>query len=117
MISYNSKLKEVNAMSTYPIEKILLDYANGRMDVEMATGHSLQHVSQLYTAQTSAATERQALRQKVSALEELIKTLQTRNEHLQPLPASLAALQRAVSQVQHKVDNLITQTSLPSQHS
>ena len=53
----------------------------------------------------------------VSALEELIKTLQTRNEHLQPLPASLATLQRAASQVQHKVDTLITQTSLPSQHS
>ncbi len=86
-------------MSTYPIEKILIDYDNGRMDVEMAMGHSLQHVSKLYTAQTSAATERQALRQKVSALEELIKTLQTRNDRLQPLPDSLAALQRTITQV------------------
>ncbi len=97
-------------MSTYPIEKILTDYDNGRMDVEMAMGHSLQHISKLYAAQTSADAERQALRQKVSALEELIKSLQ-------PLPDRLTTLQRTVTQVQRKVDNLIAQATLPPQQS
>jgi len=55
-------------MATYPHEKVLADYARGDMDVEMAMGHSLQHIGQLHAAQTAATAERQALRKQVTTL-------------------------------------------------
>jgi hypothetical protein len=104
-------------MSTYPIEKILSDYDNGRMDVEMALGHSLQHISKLYAAQNSNAAERQVLRQQISALEEQVKTLQTKTDRLQPLLDSQVVVQRTLVLLQNKVDNLIAQATLPPQQS
>ncbi|MFN8492548.1 MAG: hypothetical protein U0350_33410 [Caldilineaceae bacterium] len=104
-------------MSTYPIEKILFDYEHNRMDGEMALGHSLQHISKLYAAQASADAERQLLRQKVNALEAWLQTLQAKSDRVQTLPESLITLQRTLALLQHKVDNLIAQTTLPSQQS
>jgi hypothetical protein len=41
-------------MSTYDYDKVMADYANGRITVEMAMGHSLQHIGKLYEAQAAA---------------------------------------------------------------
>ncbi len=62
-------------MSTYHHKKVLSDYANGRMDLEMAMGHSLQHIDKSYEAQTTANTRRQEIRDKATDLEKEVKTL------------------------------------------
>ena len=43
-------------MSTYDLDKIISDYANERMSVEMALGHALQHIGKLYANDTATAT-------------------------------------------------------------
>ena len=44
-------------MATYDPKQVLADYATGRITPEMAVGHSLQHIEQLYAAQTSQRQE------------------------------------------------------------
>ena len=64
-------------MGTYDHKKVLLDYANGNITAEMAVnGHSLQHVSKLYEAQTAANFSQYELRSKVDTLENMVNTLQ-----------------------------------------
>ena len=41
-------------MATYDPKHVLADYAAGRITAEMAVGHSLQHIAQLYEAQATA---------------------------------------------------------------
>jgi hypothetical protein len=53
-------------MSTYDHNKVLADYASGKITPEMAVGHSLQHISQLYEAQ--AETSKANLSASTSAL-------------------------------------------------
>ncbi len=45
-------------MSTYDYEKILSDYANDRMSVEMTLGHALLHIGKLYAAQSASTLGR-----------------------------------------------------------
>jgi len=66
-------------MATYDPKQLLADYANGRITPEMAVGHSLQHIEQLYAAQTS---QRQEWRGKTDALEKRVNGLQTAVERL-----------------------------------
>ncbi len=63
-------------MSTYDHKKILSDYANGRMTIEMAMGHTLQHVDKLYDLQTTANVNRYELRGRVDTFEKMATTLQ-----------------------------------------
>ena len=63
-------------MGTYDHKKVLSDYANGNITAEMAVGHSLQHISRLYEAQTAANLSRYELRSKVDTLESMVNTLQ-----------------------------------------
>lgn len=63
-------------MSTYDYNKVMSDYSNDRMTVEMATGHSLQHIGKLYEAQTASNTAHYALQSKVDGLEKRIHSLQ-----------------------------------------
>lgn len=44
-------------MATYDHKQVLADYAHGRITPEMAVGHSLQHIDQLYAAQAAARNE------------------------------------------------------------
>src|SRR4051794_21485695 len=74
-------------MATYALEKILADYDSGKMDVEMTMGHSLQHINQLYVAQTAANADRQALHKQVNAVAQTLRSLQD----------ELAALKRLVT--------------------
>jgi hypothetical protein len=43
-------------MATYDHKQVLADYAAGRITPEMAAGHSLQHIAQLYEAQAATRT-------------------------------------------------------------
>lgn len=63
-------------MGTYDQKKIASDYANGRMTVEMAIGHILQHIDKLYDLQTTANLNRYELRGKVDALNKTVSNLQ-----------------------------------------
>ncbi len=72
-------------MSTYPIEKVLSEYENDRMNVEMAMGHSLQHIDKLYEAQTAANVSRYELRSKADTLENKVNALQAKVDRLTTL--------------------------------
>lgn len=93
-------------MSTYPIEKVLFEYEHSRMDVEMAMGHSLQHIAQLSATQATTAAEQQALRQKLGALESLLHSVQSKLDRLPPLQEGLTTLNRTVAGLQAQVDRL-----------
>lgn len=94
-------------MSTYPIEKVLFEYEHSRMDVEMAMGHSLQHIAQLATMQVTTAAEQQALRQKIGALESLLQSVQSKLDRLLPVQEGLTTLNRTVAGLQVQVDRLV----------
>jgi hypothetical protein len=96
-------------MSTYPIEKVLFEYEHGRMDVEMAMGHSLQHIAHLAATQAATAAEQQALRQKIGALESLLHSVQSKLDRLPPLQEDLTTLNRTVAGLQTQVDRLVAQ--------
>ena len=53
-------------MATYDHKQVLADYAAERITPEMAVGHSLQHIAQLYEAQ---AATRAALTARVNTLQ------------------------------------------------
>ena len=63
-------------MGTYDHKQILSEYANGKMTVEMAMGHALQHIDKLYELQTTANVNRYELRGRVDILEKTVTTLQ-----------------------------------------
>jgi len=63
-------------MSTYDYNKVMSDYEHGRITVEMAMGHSLQHIGKLYEAQTSTSVNMRAEQAKVDALEKRVNTMQ-----------------------------------------
>lgn len=64
-------------MGTYDHKQVLSDYANGKMTVEMAMGHTLQHLDKLYELQTTANISRYELRGRVDTLDKTMSTLQT----------------------------------------
>jgi len=66
-------------MATYDPKQVLADYASGKLTPEMAVGHSLQHIEQLYAAQTS---QRQEWRGKTDALEKRVTALQAAVDRL-----------------------------------
>ena len=59
-------------MATYDHKQVLADYAAGRITPEMAVGHSLQHIAQLYEAQ---ATTRAALDGRLNTLQAAVDRL------------------------------------------
>jgi hypothetical protein len=64
-------------MGTFDHKQLLSDYESGRMTVEMAIGHALQHIDKLYEFQTTANINRYELRGKIDTLENRVNTLQT----------------------------------------
>ncbi|MFN8493657.1 MAG: hypothetical protein U0350_39010 [Caldilineaceae bacterium] len=93
-------------MGTYNHKQVLSDYETGKLDVEMAMGHALQHIDKLYEAQSTANTESRVLQQTVSTLQNEMKTYQAQTSGLPKLQAALVRLQRLV-------DSLITHTGMP----
>ena len=59
-------------MATYDHKQVLADYAAGRITPEMAVGHSLQHIAQLYEAQ---AATRAALDGRLNTLQAAVDRL------------------------------------------
>jgi len=88
-------------MSTYDYAKIMADYANERMSVEMAMGHALQHIGRLYSADNSATIQQRELRAEINNLTETLKTLH--NE-----------LHQTLYNLRADVDRLINHTQMPS---
>jgi uncharacterized small protein (DUF1192 family) len=84
-------------MSTYDHKQVLTDYANGKMTVEMAMGHSLQHIDHLYELQTTANVNRYELRGKVDTLESRVNTLQTEVARLTALIEKFVSRRRQTS--------------------
>ncbi len=89
-------------MSTYPIEKILSEYENSRMNVEMAVGHNLQHTNKLYEAQTAANVSRYEMRGKIDTLENTVNALQAKVDRLTALIEKFLPKHKRKSSGQHK---------------
>jgi len=109
-------------MSTYEVEKVISEYANDRMPVEMAMGHSLQHIGKLYAAQTTCTTAQRALNEQVNQLTTEVKTLHSAVHHPPKAPVGewqqkfeehLTALNATVASLRADINRLITHTSLP----
>lgn len=99
-------------MATYDHEKVLADYGHGKIDVEMAMGHALQHIGHLYVAQSAANADRQALRKRVDTLEATVTHLQkVQTERLQILENGLTSLQQTVIHWKADVANLTVPTT------
>ena len=73
-------------MSTYDFAKILTEYANGRMSVEMTLGHALQHIGKLYASTTTLAGSQRE---------------------------QAASLTETITQLRADVDSLIAHTGMP----
>jgi cell division protein FtsB len=63
-------------MGTYHYEKVISDYEHGRISVEMAMGHGLQHIGKLYEAQAATTADRRTEQAQIDALEKRVNTLQ-----------------------------------------
>lgn len=48
-------------MATYDHKQVIADYAHGRITPDMAVGHSLQHIDQIYAARNEWRVEVDAL--------------------------------------------------------
>lgn len=94
-------------MATYPIDQIITEYGNEHMDVEMTTGHALQHIKQLYQESKTANHQRQELRDRLQGLEARLTTFQTKTEH-RNLRAKVTQLQHDVDLIRAKLNRLWT---------
>jgi hypothetical protein len=84
-ILISAQILKRGKMGTYDHKQVISDYANGKITVEMAMGHSLQHIDKLYEAQTAANLSRYELRSKVDSLENTVTALQTKIDRLTAL--------------------------------
>ena len=66
-------------MSTYDHKQVLSDYEHGKITPEMAVGHSLQHIDNLYVTQADART---AWRVEMDALKKHVNLMQAAVDHL-----------------------------------
>ncbi len=62
-------------MSTYDHQKVLTDWSNSTLTADMAIGHALQHIDELYARQ-------KAWQAKVNHLENTIKSMQLQLDRL-----------------------------------
>jgi hypothetical protein len=92
-------------MSTYDYDKVMADYANGRMTVEMAMGHSLQHIGKLYEALGAANASRPPGQQaRLDALERRVHALQAAVDRLTAFIEQGRAKRKQASPSQPKPD-------------
>ncbi len=89
-------------MGTYDHKQVISDYANGRITVEMAVGHGLQHIDKLYETQTAANVSRYELRGKVDTLENTVNALQAKVDRLTALVEKFLPKRKRKSSGQHK---------------
>jgi len=84
-------------MSTYDYDKVMADYSQGRITVEMAMGHSLQHIGKLYEALAAANSNRPATQAQIDALDKRVITLQATIDRLTALQGKTPREQKRVS--------------------
>ena len=87
-------------MGTYGHKQILSDYANGKMTVETAMGHTLQHIDKLYDLQTTANINRYELRSRVDTLDKTMSTLQAEVARLITLIENFLPKQKSSGKLQ-----------------
>lgn len=92
-------------MSTYDHNKVLADYASGKITPEMAVGHSLQHISKLYEAQAEAKAVRLNQQSQLERIDQRVTTLQTAVDRLMAfMDKVLRAQKKRVPTTQPKTD-------------
>jgi uncharacterized small protein (DUF1192 family) len=91
-------------MGTYDYKQVISDYANGKMTVERAMGHSLQHLDKLYEAQIAANLSQYETRSKVDTLEQRINVLQKEMARLAALIEKLRLKRKRNSSDQSSKD-------------
>ena len=96
-------------MGTYTPEKLLKEYGNDRMNVEMAVGHALQHIDLLDKAKTEASKNHQVLQNKVQQLETDNKQLRQKTTKIDLLENKVSALNVTLYQLKDEVDSLKAQ--------
>ncbi len=69
-------------MGTYDCKKVLTDWSNGTLTADMALGHSLQHIAELYERQAAANATNRKLQGALDHLENKVKTLQAEIDRL-----------------------------------
>jgi predicted nucleic acid-binding Zn-ribbon protein len=84
-------------MSTYDPKRVLSDWSNGTLTADMAIGHSLQHITALYKELAEANGVQRKLQDKVSHLENSVKTLQTQLDRLVKSASQKLELERIKS--------------------
>jgi len=97
-----------STIATYPINQIITEYGNATMDVEMTTGHALQHIQLLYQELRTANQQQQALQDQLIKAETRLATLQTKTQH-QKLRAKITTLQNNMDAIQAKLTYLSEQ--------
>ncbi len=69
-------------MGTYDCKKVLTDWSNGTLTADMALGHSLQHIAELYERQATTNATNRKLQGQLDHLENKVKTLQAEIDRL-----------------------------------
>jgi len=110
-------------MSTYEYEKVWSDYQTGRMDGEMAVGHTLQHVGKLYEAIRTVTATQRSLQEQFALLTNEVRTLRSEvnripqpTDDLDRLPQlieNFMLFKRALASLRGDVDRLLAHTGLP----
>ncbi len=69
-------------MGTYNHKRILEEWSNGALTPEMAMGHALQHIAELYERQALANIEQRKLQAQVNQLTNKLATTQATLDRL-----------------------------------
>ena len=88
-------------MSTYDHKQVLVDYEKGKLTPEMAVGHSLQHIDQLYDLLKAGKQEWQS---KSNAQEKRVTALQLAVDRLTAIIEKARAKQKRTAPSQPKPD-------------
>jgi len=62
-------------MSTYDHKQVLSDYEHSKITPEMAIGHSLQHIDNLYVTQAALRAELDALKKRLTLTQTAVDRL------------------------------------------
>ncbi len=69
-------------MGTYNHKRVLTDWETGQLTPEMAIGHALQHLGELYTVLATVNTTQRKLQEQLTHLENSTQTIQAEFDRL-----------------------------------